>query len=291
MLSEIFAILAPIFICASIGFCWAKSGKPYDTEMITAIVTYFGTPCLVFYALATIEIAPKTIGEMAIAALLANLLLIGLGMILLRVLQLPQRAFLQSFSFPNVGNIGLPLCFLAFGEEGLGLGVAFFAVYAAFQLTAGPAFASGSISPASLLKMPVIPATLIAVAFNLSSTPVPKWLFNTSKLIGDLTIPLMLFTLGVSLARLKVQALKIPFIISLARLGAGFGVGILLVNILNLQGVAAGVVILECSMPAAVFCYLFAQQFNQRPEEVAGIVIISTLLGIGTLPALLWYVL
>ncbi len=79
--------------------------------------------------------------------------------------------------------------------------------------------------------------------------------------------------------------------LSVVRLVMGFGVGIGLVGLLNLNGPAAGVVILQCSMPAAVFSYLFAQLYNQRPEEVAGVVIVSTFLGFSSLPLLLWYVL
>jgi len=71
----------------------------------------------------------------------------------------------------------------------------------------------------------------------------------------------------------------------------GLGVGIILVSLMNLSGPAAGVVILQCSMPAAVFCYLFAQVYDQQPEEVAGIVIVSTILGFSFLPLLLWYIL
>ena len=71
----------------------------------------------------------------------------------------------------------------------------------------------------------------------------------------------------------------------------GFGVGVALAALMNFSGTAAGVVILQCSMPAALFCYLFAQMYDQRPEEVAGIVIVSTILGFSLFPALLWYIL
>lgn len=291
MLSEIFSILAPILICVSIGYGWKKSGRSYDTQLVTDIVTYFGTPCLLFYALSTINLSSQQLLEMALAALLANCAFIVIGSIFLKLFCLPPRAFLQSLSFPNVGNIGLPLCFLAFGENGLALAMTFFAVYAVFQMTLGVMFVSGRLSISSFFTIPIIPATLLAVVFSLLSIPVPNWLFNTTKLIGDLTIPLMLFTLGVSLAQLHVKTFKTPALLAVSRLSMGFCVGVSLTRILGLHGPAAGVVILECSMPAAVFCYLLAQQYNQRPAEVAGIVVISTFLGLVSIPPLLWFVL
>ncbi len=291
MFTLILSILAPVFICVGIGYCWARSGRSYDTNLITSMVTYFGTPCLLFYSLSTVKLHPHSLLEMAIAAMSANGAFILIGGLVLFFLRLPQRAFLQTLSFPNVGNVGLPLCYLAFDKEGLALGVTFFAVYAVFQMTFGAAFVSGSFSLKSLIKMPIIPATIFAAFFLFTSTHIPAWLYNTTKLIGDMTIPLMLFTLGVSLSQLKVREFKVPILLSVLRLVMGFGVGLGLVDLLNLNGPSAGVVILQCSMPAAVFSYLFAQLYNQRPAEVAGVVIVSTFLGFSSLPLLLWYVL
>ncbi|MFT5719808.1 MAG: putative permease [Motiliproteus sp.] len=291
MFSVIFSILAPVFICVGIGYGWSKSGKDFDTSLVTAIVTYFGTPCLVFYALAKVELDLAILWDMGLAALIANLAFVLLGGAVLAVFKLPQRAFLQALCWPNVGNVGLPLCMLAFGEEGLALAIAFFTVYVVLQMTLGVAFVSGSFSPRALLKMPIIPATVCASLFLFSDVEVPVWLFNTTKLIGDLTIPLMLFTLGVSLASLRLASLKVAFGLSTLRLGMGFGVGLGIVWMLGLSGPAAGVVVLQCAMPAAIFCYLFAQRYGQRPEEVAGLVIVSTFMGFAALPALLWYVL
>jgi predicted permease len=291
IVSIIVSILAPVFISVGIGFGWAKSGKSYDTDLITSIVTYFGAPCLLFYSLSAIELHPQALFNMGLAAIYANAAFIIIGALFLAIFRLPQRAFLQTLSFPNVANVGLPLCYLAFGKEGLALGVTFFAIYAVFQMTIGAAFVSGSFSPKILFKMPIIPATILAAFFLFTGIQVPEWLYNTTKLIGDLTIPLMLFTLGVTLSHLKVRQFKIPVLLSFLRLGMGFGVGVALVALMNLSGPAAGVVILECSMPAAIFCYLFAQKYDQHPEEVAGVVIVSTLLGFLFLPVLLWYVL
>lgn len=291
MFSVIFSILAPVFICVGIGYGWSKSGKEFDTSLVTSIVTYFATPCLVFYALAKVELDFASLWEMGLAALIANGAFVILGSLVLAAFKLPQRAFLQALSWPNVGNVGLPLCLLAFGEEGLALAIAFFTVYVVFQMTVGVSFVSGSFSPKSLLKMPIIPATLLASVFLFTDLNVPTWLFNTTKLIGDLTVPLMLFTLGVSLASLQIAGLKTAVGLASLRLSMGFAVGLGIVWLLGLEGPAAGVVILQCAMPAAVFCYLFAQLYDQRPEEVAGLVIVSTFMGFAVLPGLLCYVL
>lgn len=291
MFTVIASILAPIFTCVLIGFFWSKKGLSYDTDLITSLVTYLGTPCLIFYSLSSVQLLPNTLLSIGLAALLANIAFIIIGALVLALFKLPHRVYLQSLSWPNVGNIGLPLCLFAFGEEGLALGVTFFAIYVVFQMTVGVAFVSGTFSPMALFKLPIVPATIVAAFFLFTDFQTPAPLYNTTKLIGDFTIPLMLLTLGVSLARLKVKHLKTAFFLSALRLGMGLGVGVVLVYAMNLSGPSAGVVILQCSMPVAVFCYLFAQVYDQQPEEVAGIVVVSTILGFFFLPVILWHIL
>jgi hypothetical protein len=101
----------------------------------------------------------------------------------------------------------------------------------------------------------------------------------------------MLITLGVSLAQLELTGLPRSFALSVLRLGMGFAVGVTLASLLGLEGTARGVLIIECAMPVAVFNFLYASIYNNRPAEVAGVIVVSTALSFLTLPALLWYVL
>jgi len=68
-------------------------------------------------------------------------------------------------------------------------------------------------------------------------------------------------------------------------------VGLLVVSMLDLSGTEKGVVLLQASMPVAVFNYLFAERYQRAPEAVAGMVVMSTLLSFITIPALLWWLL
>ena len=62
-------------------------------------------------------------------------------------------------------------------------------------------------------------------------------------------------------------------------------------SLTGLEGVARGTLILMFSMPVALHNYVFAQRFERRPDEVAGMVLASTALSFLTLPLLLWAVL
>jgi len=59
------------------------------------------------------------------------------------------------------------------------------------------------------------------------------------------------------------------------------------VEILDLQGALRGVALIESTMPVAVFNYLLAKAYQRGEEEVAAMVVISTLLAFLILPLLL----
>ena len=140
------------------------------------------------------------------------------------------------------------------------------------------------------MKIPLVWAVLAALAVKFSGVEVFGWLFKTLELLGGFAIPLMLITLGVSLAGLKIASLPRAVWLSAFRLLIGFAVGWGLAQGFGFEGAARGVLIIECAMPAAVFNYLFAQTYDNHPEEVASIVLVSTALSFMTLPALLWLV-
>ncbi len=75
------------------------------------------------------------------------------------------------------------------------------------------------------------------------------------------------------------------------RLGMGFAVGYGIAEALELERIARGVVIIQCAMPVAVSNYLMALVYKREPEEVAGMVLISTAVAFVMLPFLLLLVL
>ena len=291
MIYELIAIIAPVFVCAALGYGWARLERPYDTEFVTTLVTNIGAPCLVFYTLSSVEINAETFGAMAGVSALAVAASAAAGIVVLRAARLSMRTFLPSLMFPNVGNMGMPLCLFAFGETGLALAIAYFAVCSIGQMTLGAGIAAGATSARQVLRVPVVYAVVLALPFMIWGVDPPDWLANTTRLLGGILIPLMLISLGVSLAKLRVGSLGRSSALSLARLVFGFAVGVGLAEAFGFEGTARGVLILQSSMPTAVFNYLFSLRYGREPEEVAGMVMISTVLSFATLPLLLWFVL
>lgn len=284
-------IIAPVVITAGLGFYWAKSGRAFSTETVTGLVTNIGAPLLIFTTLNNLEMPLTNFFDFGMIAALAAASFCVIGFVILSALKLNIRDYLPGLMFPNAGNMGIPLCMFAFGEPGLALAIAVFTVFSMLQFTFGIWLSSGTNSLGQLAKTPLIYAVAIALVSKWLNIEIPIWINNTTGLLGSLTIPLMLLALGVSLASLSVSHLKLATGLSLLRLTIGFFVGYGLSILFNLEGVERGVMILECSMPVAVFNYLFSLRYKRAHSHVAGMVLVSTLLSFITLPALLLFVL
>ena len=102
-----------------------------------------------------------------------------------------------------------------------------------------------------------------------------------------MTIPLMLLSLGAALAKLEIRNFGRSLVLALLRLGLGLAIALILAEILDLGPIARGVLIVQAAMPSAVYNYLFAERFKRSPNEIASVIVLSTLISFLTLPLLL----
>lgn len=261
--------------------------QPYDTSMITRLVTNIGAPCLVFSTLIGIDVPLAEFGMFTAAVAVVMASTAAVAAVILRATGLPIRTFLPPMVFSNAGNMGLPLCLFAFGETGLSFGIAYFTVSAVSNFTFGIWLVSGHSSPTILLKSPTPWAVGLALLVLVLKFPLPEWIVNTTDLLGGFTIPLMLVTLGVSLARMKITRPSRTAALSVLRLALGFAVAWTVTGLFGLEGAARGVLLIQSTMPVAVFNYLFAQRYERAPSEVASLVVTSTLMAFVLLPGLI----
>lgn len=291
MYSDLLPIIAPILIGAGLGYAWARKGLDYPVEFVTRAVMNIGAPCLIVSSISKAGIEIDQLAEIAGAAVLILLVMLVLGTVLIRTMRLQIATFLPPLLFGNIGNMGLPLCLFAFGERGLALGLTIFLAIYTLQMSLGIMLVAGRGNLAGLIKQPVLWATAISLALVISGKSLPAWLDNTTSLLGGFTIPLMLITLGVSLAELKLTEWKHSLLFSVIRVLGGFGLGLLVAHLFGLEGVERGVLVLQSSMPVAVFNYLLALRYQRDPGEVAGMVLLSTVLSFILMPFIVSFVL
>lgn len=290
MFAELFAVMAPVLIVAGIGYAWVRSGQAYPTDFVARLVLNIATPCLVLSSLSRTQLDMQAFGQMALACVAVSLLMGAIGLLLSRAMAQDWKVLVPAYLFPNTGNMGLPISLYAFGEHGLALAVAFFLMLSVGHFTLGMILSGAERSWRKLLVNPIILSLVVALLVRVFDLELPRWLANTTSLLGGMAIPLMLITLGVSLASIRVQHLGRGMLLGGLRILCGAAVGWLIAVALALPPLAQGVLVLQSAMPVAVFNYLFAVRANRSPEAVASLVLCSTLLSFALVPLLLaWW--
>lgn len=283
---EILAILAPGACLALVGLAWYRRGPAYPIDFVTTLVVNVSMPGLLFHTLVTASVPFAALGRVALATLALHLVLAPLAMALLRAAGRDWRLGV-AHAVGNTGNLGLPVCLFAFGPDGLAYAMAFFAVQCALLFGLGEAVYAGALSPGRALRSPILVAIALAVAVRAAGLELPAVALETLALVGQITIPLMLITLGVSLGAMRAASLPSALAWSAVRTALAVAAGFGTAAAFDLEGVARGVLVLEAVMPVAVFHYLLAAKHGRDVAEVTGLILVTHLGAALYLPAVL----
>jgi predicted permease len=291
MINELAGILLPVFCLALVGYGWRALGFPFEREFVTRVIMNVSGPCLIVDSLARLTLPMDAFLTMVGSSIAMFVATVAAALAIVWLLRLPVRSYLPALAIGNNGNLGLPLCLFAFGQEGLGLAVAVYVTNSVGQFTLTPLLQARTSPWRTLATTPVIYGAIIGAAVLAWDVALPVWVGTSIGLLGDLMIPLMLLALGNTLGGLHAQ--RLPFAVGFGtlRLVLGFAVALGIAELFDLEGVARGVLILQGAMPAAIFSYLFAARYDRHPDDIAGIVLMSTLVSALTLPLLVGYAL
>lgn len=283
-------VLLPVLICVLAGYGLARFNVYFDTKMVGSLVSKIGYPTLILSHLSGHHIKFEAFLNV-LAASVAMIACFGLiAFVFLKAVRLPVRAFLSPMMLNNVGNIGLPVSFLAFGNSGLAVSLAVVIVVIVAIFSVGMWIPIGKISFRDLAQQPVIYAVIIALILLATDTALPVPLSKSFTILGGLAIPLMLLTLGHTLATLNTAGVLKGFFLALFHLAMAVAIGLLLTHLFQMQGVTRGVFILMCLMPSSVATYLWVEKYQpDQAPSVAAMILCSSLLTVAVVPLALTY--
>ena len=287
LLLELLRIVAPVFALAALGYGWTRMRLAYDVAFVTRLSMSVSVPCLIFMALVRSEVDPGVLGDTILAATIAYLGVGAAAWAIVALGRLDVATYWAPLTFGNTGNLGLPVALFAFGQAGFDFAVVIFAVMAILSFTFGVWVVAGGGSPTTAIREPLVWGTVAGLVFMVMGWSVPDWAETTLDLAGQLAIPLMLITLGVAISRLQPRAIGFAVAISVLKLAICIAVPVAVGVWFALPPVAFAVLILQLSTPVAVTSYLLAEKYRARADEVAGLVVVSTLLSLITIPATL----
>lgn len=290
MLERIAGIVFPIYAIVAIGYAYGRWKKP-DMGVANQLNMDIFVPALVFSALAAKSFQPGAHLSLLVGA---TAIVLGSGLFawpVARLLGVPTNTFVPPAMFKNAGNMGLPLMVLAFGEDALPAAVVLFFVSNFLHYSLGTWMLDHQARLLNLWRVPVIAAALAGLAVSLLHLPLWQPIWLGIKMLGDISIPLLLFSLGVRLTDSRHADWRISLVAALIGPASGVLVALALNRLLGLDGRDAAMLIVFGALPPAVLNYIFAERYNQEPDRAASIVLIGNTASMAIIPAVLAWVL
>jgi hypothetical protein len=286
MLIRIISILFPLFAITALGFVIGRRKNP-DLAQANQLNMDVFIPALVFGAL-----AGKDFQIGAYLPLLGATLVIVVGSGLLgwlaaRASGIEPKTLVPPIMFNNCGNLGLPLAVLAFGEQALAPAVVMFMASNLLHFSFGAWLLDHHTRLSTIWRVPSVLATVAGLAVSLAGIAIWPPLLLATKMVGDISIPLMLFALGVRMANSHISAIGVGVFGALLRPAIGVVLAWALLLLVPLTHQQQALLLVFGALPPAVLNYMFAERYRQEPDKVASMVLLGNLAAVVTLPLVL----
>lgn len=280
-----------MFFVVIAGYICAKK-TAIDMKPINRLNIDYFVPALVFSCLVDMPLGTKQV-NLTIACLLAVIIPGVIIWLFCKFRQLDHKVWVPPHMFRNSGNLAIPLFVYTFGEIAKADAVLLMVISTCLQVTIGLIIISGLNKQGlkTLIQMPVIHATVLSIVINLSGIHLWQPLLEATTLLGESSIPLMLFSLGSQLILINRSGLKVGLLSTCTSLASGAVAYILIITIIDLPVLEKQMMVLFTMLPPAVMNYLFAERYKLDGPTVASMVLYGNFLAIITMPALLWYAL
>ena len=270
-----------------------------STRTLTLMSVYFLQPFVTIWGFSTAKLHMEHIYvPLFYLAIILVLLLPTIFLGKLIFTDIKERAIFSIAGFVgNTGNIGIPLGIALFGEQSVIyttlINIAnVFVVY----IIGVYIYSRGSFSiKASLLnivKIPIIPASIIAILININNIRLSPEIEEFFKMGAYAGIVLQLFLLGTFLQGIRVRELHPKLFIGTVT--QKFIVvplfTFIVLQFTDLPPLVESVIFMEMMVPLAVANINLASLYDCRPKDVTSLILITTLLFIPILFIVNWII-
>jgi len=293
-----YEIILSIFLMAGVGYLLKviRFWGPAEGMVFSKTVLYVTLPCFILLALAGAKLTKEAF-IVPIIFFISSFLLGLIGYFIARLLALPRSStgtFILAISLANTGFLGYPVIQGVLGNKALAWAAIIDQFGMALPLnTLGIAIATYFGKSESeqnrfltLLKSPPFIASIVALPLIGKSIPSylhPLW--RSMEFLRNATVPLIMLFLGISLRPSNFKSNWLP--LTIATLLKIF-LHPLLVYFLSipigLSFLPLKVLIMQACMPTALMTVVFSEQFKLDLELASGIVFLTTLSSIFTIP-------
>ncbi|TDQ38622.1 AEC family transporter [Thiopseudomonas denitrificans] len=284
MLLTLLNIIIPVFAVTGLGYLFArKRSKAPEMDFINSVNVHLFCPMLIFSALLANPVDLASDWALVVAGV-AIILLPGLLLWFVRPAAVNSSAFLMTGMFRNTGNMGIPLLMLAYGKEALGDIIVLFVISNTLHFSVGIWLISRSRGAWGWLRNPNVWAAVLGITLAPVREQIPLFIQTTVDMLGQVSIPLMLFSLGVRMASGRISQLGLALRINLLYLVAGLLSVTLILLVLPLSPLWVKMLVVTAALPPAVLNYLLSEQYQADTDTVASVVLLGNLLAVVVMP-------
>ena len=287
MLSTLLSIIF-VYVFILLGYLAKRIFKEdMHTKTLTLMSVYFLQPFVTVWGFSTAKLHTEHIFvPLLYLVIIFVLLLPTIALAKLIFTDIKERAIFSIAGFVgNTGNIGIPLGIALFGEQSviyttlINIGNVFVVYIIGVYIYSRGSF-SVKASLLNIIKIPIIPASMIAIFININNIDLTPQLEEFFKMGAYAGIVLQLFLLGTFLQGIRIYELH-------SRLFVGtmtqkfFIVPLFTAVVLyftDLPPMVQGVLFMEMMVPLAVANINLASLYDCRPKDVTSLILISTLL-------------
>ena len=287
---RILEIIFPIFVIVLIGLIYGKRFSP-DMTLPNRLNMDVFIPALLF---AVLTRQAEYAGLYLNLALAAVLVILGSGLLtwpVARFLNISPKTLCPPMMFCNAGNIGLPLMVMAFGEQAFPAAVVVFLVGNFLHISLGSYLLNHRSHFLQSIISPMMLAVILAILVSLSGLQINEIVMKPVEMLGQICIPLMLFSLGVRLADVDLSEWRIGLLSAILAPLIRILIVVISMPFFEMTRTQQGVLFMFGVLPPAVMNFMFAEHYDQEPARVAAIVLIANAFALISIPLALVYAL
>ncbi|MBI4744699.1 MAG: AEC family transporter [Actinobacteria bacterium] len=290
-------ILGFVLIIA-LGFIGKKTGllEEKDRDVVNKVIIYFTLPALIFIAVLNSK-PTLALFKIPVLAFFVAFLCGIIAFVIGKILKLNPKtfgAFLIASTIGNTGYLGFPLTQKIYGNENLIKAIFYdFFGTVVLILTVGVYIAEiygeyrgKEASLISSLKEILFFPSLwaLVLGLGLKSILLPNFLLSGLESLASATIPLIMFSVGLSLRLEGIREYKILlFFLCLIKLIISPFTAYLFGQVLQMNKEMLGISVLEASMPTVILSLAIGTKYKLDLSFLATAILVTTLLSIVTI--------
>lgn len=292
-----------ILIMVSIGYVLSYRGwfDERTSELFSKIVVKVSLPALMISNLLSTFDRKKLFeaGLGVFIPILCMLLLYGIGLMIVRLLNIPSHkhgVFLAMFTFSNTVFIGLPVNVALFGEKSTSFVLLYYVANTVLFWTMGVSGIqrdglNGQVTTISrriknLLSPPLI-GFLLAILLIMLDVRLPKFIMDACKYMGNLTTPLSMLYIGIVINSIKMQDIKFDKDMVAVLLGRFVLAPLLILAFmyyLPLPVLMKKVFVIQAAMPTMTQIAIVSQAYKADYRYAAAMVTVTTMASLIFIP-------